>query len=187
MKIINLILGLGIGIILASLVGFGIQAFYPAPEYPEADYSEVEDKNFSCDLYDEKCFDEETAYYKEQGRQRAEQDKEYSRQLKEYDEAVATYGRNFFIILNLIGLLIFLGGLFLLFVSVMATQSIAIGVTVAGLLSIIIGYMTTGWNNPGDQLQFVVGLLVAVVVVISTWLMQKYHQKHAQPPSQTQF
>lgn len=194
MKIINLVLGLGTAIILTSLVGLGVQTFYPAPEYPEypeTSYPQERQCDFNCAFNDEKCYATEDACYDEQDRLLGEQDKvygeqldEYDRQLDAYDEKNEAYDRNYFMIANLVGLLIFLGGILLLFFSTIATRSVAIGIMVAGLASIIGGYATSWWSKPGEGLEFFVGLLVAVIVVAaSMWFMHKYHQRDAQSPS----
>jgi len=188
MKIINLILGLGTAIIVGSLIYLGIQTFYPAPEYPEYPgypYPEAS-RSFNCNSNDFRCLDEEQAYYDQQDRQRTDQSKEYDKKVKEYDEKSEAYGRNFFIIANITGLIVFIGGFLLLFATTMANRSIPIGIMLAGMASIISGY-ATGWGGTDDKIKFVVGLLIAIIVIGgSMWLMQRYQRKDAQFPSQAQ-
>ena len=176
MKIINLILGLGTAIIVSSLIYLGIQTFYPAPEYPAFDYKPIPYER--CAPEDQKCFDERT-------RQQDERDTGYDKQVKEYDEKSEVYGRNFFIIANITGLIIFIGGFLLLFAVTMASRSIPIGIMLAGMVSIISGYIT-GWGGTDDKIKFIVGLLIAAIVIGgSMWLIQRYQRKDAQPGSQT--
>lgn len=189
MKIINLILGLGTAIILTSLVSLGIETFYPAPEYPEFDSTqESEPRDFNCDFNDLKCLDEQQAsddaYYDALDRQQAQQDEGYDKKLKDYDEKNEAYSRNFFVITNIIGLLVFLGGFLLLLVSTMATRSVAIGIVLAGMASIVGGYATSLWSGGNDKSEFAVALLVAVIIIVaSMWFLQQYNRRDAQQGS----
>ncbi len=172
MKIINLILGLGTAIIVGFLIYLGIQTFYPEPKYPLYDYNTT--SYVKCAPNDQNCFDQVDL-------QQKEHQTELESQMKAYQDQSDAYGRNFFIIANIVGLLVFIGGFLLLFVSSMASRSVPIGIMLAGIAAIINGYMR-GWGGTDDKIKFAVGLIIAIVVIGgSMWLMQKYHRRDAQP------
>ena len=176
MKIINLILGLGTAIILGSLIHFGIRAFHPEPKRP--DYSQVYPKaapfrEYNCDKADLKCISDRDEYY-ENERIRQEG---YEKQNKVYEDALRVYNRDVFIIANIVGVLVFVAGFTLLFKTAIASQSVPIGIMIAGLYSIIYGYVR-GWNSTNDQMKFFVGLVIALLVIGgSIWLIERYSRK----------
>ena len=189
MKIINLILGLGTAIILTSLVSLGIETFSPAPEYPEFDYTqESGTKAFNCGFDDQECLDgqqaADRAYFAALDSQQTQEDEGYDKKMKDYDEKNEAYNRNFFVITNIIGLSIFLGGLLLLLVSTIATRSVAVGIVLAGMASTVGGYATSWWSGGNDKSEFAVGLLVAVIIIVaSMWFLQQYNRRNAQQGS----
>jgi len=188
MKIIDLVLGAGIALMLTSLIPFGIETFYPLPEYPETDYSEeLQSKEFNCDFNDFKCLDEQDAYYEEQDRQLALEEEEYEKQEKEYEKAEKDYYDNIFLIETISGFLLFLGGLLLLLISSATTRGVAIGILLTGM--VMIGNATLYVSFPYDdsssgKSEFVIGLLVAIILIgVSMWFARKYHERDAQSPS----
>jgi hypothetical protein len=87
---------------------------------------------------------------------------------------VKIYDRNLFIIANIVGVIVFVFGFWLLFSTSIAAQSVPIGIMIAGLYSIFYGYIR-GWGSVNDQLKFFIGLVIAVLVIGgSMWLIQKY-------------
>lgn len=164
MKAINLILGLGTAVILSSLIFLGINVFYPRPEYPEYPSAlGIE--------YDSPEYKAERATY--------------DRQVDEYEADAETYGRDVFIIANIVGLLVFGAGFLILFVAPVATRSVPVGIMLAGMFSIIRGYFE-GWWATDDKIKFFVGLAIAVIVIGgSMWLIQRYTQRHAEPRGET--
>jgi len=66
-----------------------------------------------------------------------------------------------------------------LFMTSIVAQSVPIGIMIAGLWSIIYGYMR-GWGSTNDQLKFFVGLVIAALVIGgSIWLIERYQKKRA--------
>jgi Fe2+ transport system protein B len=186
MKIINIILGLGTAMILSALIDLGIRAFHPEPVYtyndpalrqlysytPKAAYSYPErdcEKNV-------KCLEEQKEFYEEE-RERQEEMREKE---NEYQDKVKVYNRDVFIIANIVGIIVFVSGFLLLFKTAIQSQSVLIGVMIAGLYSIIYGYVR-GWNSTNDQLKFFVGLVIAISVIGgSIWLIERYsRRRHA--------
>src|SRR3989344_7958413 len=180
MKIINIILGLGTAIILSALIHLGIRAFHPEPvsPYDICRFAECYPKrplsyDLPCYKDDKKCIEERDKFYEEdrlRQRKMNEQEKIYQDKLKDYNKDV-------FIIANIVGILVFVAGFGLLFKTALVSQSVPIGVMIAGLYSIIYGY-ARGWNSTNDQLKFFVGLVIAVLVIGgSIWLMQRYAKR----------
>lgn len=176
MKIINIVVGIGTTIILASLIVLGIRAFYPEPPYPE--YSRyvkpLTPVEFNCAVGDAACMQKKEAYYQEQQAQQEAFDKEE----REYRETMKIYNRNMFLIANVIGILVFIAGFLIIFKTNVASIGAPIGVMLAGLWGIFYGYMR-GWGSADDQLKFFVGLVIAVLVIGgSMWLMERYRKTH---------
>ncbi|SRR5258708_3059808 len=177
MKIVNIILGLGTAIILSALINLGIKAFYPEPVAP--DYNSYPKPMMAapypvpCAANDKVCLKQTSDY---NAQQQAQQDA-FNQKQKEYTDAMRVYNRNYFIIANVIGIIVFIAGFWLVFTTAIATQSVPIGVMIAGLWSIIFGY-GRGWDSIDDRLKFFVGLIVAALVIGgSVWLIQRYHER----------
>jgi heme/copper-type cytochrome/quinol oxidase subunit 4 len=175
MKIVNIILGLGTAIILGALINLGIRAFYPEPVAP--DYGMMVKPMIAypapCAAGDKTCVAQLNVYNAEQ---QAQQDA-FNQKQKEYQDAMRIYNRDVFIIANIVGIVVFIVGFWFVFTTAIATQSVPIGIMIAGLWSIIYGY-GRGWDSIDDRLKFFVGLVVAALVVGgSVWLIQRYHDK----------
>jgi hypothetical protein len=171
MKVVNVVLGIATAIILGALINLGIKAFYPepiAPTYPD-NYPVAATP---CASNDTKCQVQQTTIANQQQAIYQEQDQAYETQMQIYD-------RNLFIIANIIGILIFAIGFWLIFGAIVTSQGVPIGIMLAGLWSIIYGY-ARGWGSIDDQLKFFVGLIIAIIVIGgSMWLMQRYQKKFA--------
>lgn len=173
MKIINVVLGLGTAIILASLITLGIKAFYPEPAYPQYPGPSAVYPAAPCATNDAVCIKEQSAAYKAD---QATQQK-FNEQQRIYENTMKVYNRNLFIIANVIGIVVFIFGFWLLFATEIAAQSVPIGIMIAGLWSIIYGY-GRGWGSVNDQLKFFIGLVIAALVIGgSMWLVQRYAKK----------
>ena len=175
MKIVNIILGLGTAIILGSLINLGIRAFYPEPIAP--DYNTFVKPMMApvpqCAATDKACL---TLQTKEYADQQAQQDV-FNQKEKVYQDLMKVYNRDIFIIANIVGIIVFIVGFWLIFTTAIATQSVPIGIMIAGLWSIIYGYIR-GWDSIDDRLKFFVGLIVAALVIGgSVWLIQRYQKK----------
>jgi heme/copper-type cytochrome/quinol oxidase subunit 4 len=177
MKIVNIILGVATTLIIASLISLGIKAFYPEPKYPE--YTSVV-KSYpapieftNCEKTDKECIAKRDTYDAEQKKQQEEFDK----QQKAYNDATKVYNRDYFVISNVIGIFVFVIAFWLLMSASAASYAPLIGVMAAGLWSIFFGYIR-GWESVDDKLKFVVGLVVAALVIGgSTWLLNRHYKK----------
>ena len=173
MKIVNIILGLGTAIILGALINLGIRAFYPEPVSP--DYG-LMTKPYPayvtpCEKNNAECLAQWNEYNVQQ--------EEFNKKQAEYQDQMKIYNRDVFIIANIVGIVIFITGFWLIFTTAIATQSVPIGIMIAGLWSIIYGY-GRGWDSIDDKLKFFVGLIVAALVIGgSVWLIKRYQMKRA--------
>ena len=173
MKIVNIVLAIGTAIILGALVVLGIAAFYPAPQYPSGpltNYPMMPAPTPVCNPGSVKCIEQNSTT---QAQYQAQLDA-YNNAQQAYQDAESLYDRNIFIIANIVGILIFSAGFLLVLYASLAGQGVPIGIMLAGLWSIMYGY-GRGWGSVDDQLKFLIGLVVAVVVIGgSMWLMQRH-------------
>ncbi|MEK7094445.1 MAG: hypothetical protein AAB903_03860 [Patescibacteria group bacterium] len=176
MKIINIVVGVATALILGSLIILGIRAFHPEP--PQLDYAmfgkPIPYVETSCVKGDTDCIEKRDKYFKEQ---EAQQEVMNQKQ-KEWELTMKEYNRDIFVIANIIGILVFIGGFLVIFKTNVASQGVPIGMMLAGLWGIIYGY-ARGWWSTNDQLKFFVGLVIAALVIGgSTWLMDRYRKSH---------
>ena len=170
---VNFVLGLGTAIILAALITLGIKAFYPEPVSPTYPNTPIVAPTQPCAKTDTACLQQETAATHAQ---QVAQD-EFNQQQTVYQAQMQIYNENLFVIANIAGVIVFAFGFWMLFATAVVAQSVPIGIMVAGLWSIIYGYMR-GWDSVNDQLKFFIGLVIAVLVIGgSMWLIQRYAKK----------
>jgi hypothetical protein len=175
MKVVNFVLGLATAIILGALINLGIAAFYPAPVEPTYPNTAVVAPVVPCASADTACMQNNA---KIEAEQQPALD-QYNNAETAYESATSVYNRNLFIIANILGIVFFALGFWLIFGGVaLASNAVPVGIMLAGLWSIMYGYMR-GWGSVGDQLKFFVGLVIAVLVIGgSMWLMERYQKKH---------
>lgn len=169
MKVVNFVLGLATAVILGALINLGIRAFYPepvAPMYPNYPVAAP------CATNDLPCQKQQTEVSNQQQAQ-------WQSAETAYEDAMKVYDRNLFIIANIVGILVFAVGFSLVIGASLASNAVPVGLMLAGLWSIIYGY-ARGWGSVGDQIKFVIGLVIAVLVIGgSMWLMQRYQKTHS--------
>jgi hypothetical protein len=172
MKVVNFVIGLGTAIILVALITLGIQAFYPMPQPPTFPNTPVAPIQ-QCANSDMQCIAQENAAAAAQ----AAANNQFNQEQQTYSNQIQIYNRNIFIIANIVGVIVFAIGFWLLFATSIAAQSVPIGIMIAGLCSIIYGY-SRGWGSVNDQLKFFIGLVIAALVIGgSIWLVQRYAKK----------
>ena len=179
MKVVNFVLGLAAAVILAALIALGIAAFYPAPVAPSYPNTAVVAPIVPCASADTACMQNNT---KIEGQQQTAQD-QYNNAEAAYENALGVYNRNLFIIANIVGIIVFAAGFWLVFGAwgaALASYAVPVGIMIAGLWSIIYGY-ARGWGSIDDQLKFFVGFVIAMIVIGgSMWLIQRYQKNHGQ-------
>jgi heme/copper-type cytochrome/quinol oxidase subunit 4 len=175
MKIVNFVLGLATAVILGALINLGIAAFYPAPVAPSYPNTAVVAPVAPCPSADTACMQNNA---KIEVQQQAAQD-QYNNAETAYENATSVYDRNIFIIANIIGIVVFAIGFWLIFGITLASNAVPVGIMLAGLWSIIYGY-ARGWGSVDDQLKFFIGLVIAVLIIGgSMWLIQRYQNNHS--------
>lgn len=168
MKIVNVVLAIGTAFILGALITLGIKAFYPepvAPQYP----------NYPNAYPAAPCAKNDTACEQQVAAYTAQQD-QYNAATDAYTAEMNVYNRNVFIVANVIGVIVFIVGFFIILYGALADQGTPIGIMLAGLWGILYGY-GRGWGSIDDRFKFIIGLVVALIVVGgSMWLMQKHRK-----------
>ena len=165
MKIVNIILGVATAIILGSLINLGIKAFYPEPVSPS--YPNPTPVAAPCAQNDTKCAAQQQAISDQQNNL-------FNQEQQTYQDQMMVYNKNLFIIANIVGVIIFAIGFWMIFATALASQSVPIGIMLAGLWGIMYGY-ARGWGSIDDQLKFFVGLVIALIVIGgSMWLLQRH-------------
>jgi hypothetical protein len=176
MKVVNFVLGLATAVILAALIALGIAAFYPAPVAPSYPNTPVVAPVVPCPSADAACIKNNAQI---EAQQQAAQD-QYNNAEAAYENAMGIYNKNLFIIANIVGIIVFAVGFWLVFGITLASNAVPIGIMLAGLWSIIYGYMR-GWGSVDDRLKFFIGLVIAVLIIGGgMWLMQRYQKNHGQ-------
>jgi len=175
MKIVNIVLGIATAVILGALIALGIAAFYPEPVAPTYPAYPPSAPVAPCASGDSQCLQQNQQI---EAQQQAAQD-QFNAQEQAYEDAMQVYNRNLFIIANVIGVIIFAIGFWLIFGATVSSLGVPIGMMLAGLWSIVYGY-ARGWGSIDDQLKFFVRLVIAVLVIGgSMWLMQRREKKTA--------
>ena len=168
MKVVNFVLGLATAVILAALINLGIKAFYPEPVPPT--YPNYPAAATPCATNDIQC-------QKAQADISNQQQATFNQQEQVYMDQMKVYNKNLFIIANIVGIIAFAIGFWLIFGAALASHAVPVGIMLAGLWGIIYGYVR-GWGSIDDQLKFFIGLVIAVLVIGgSMWLMQRYQKK----------
>jgi len=171
-KINQVLLGIGIAIILALFVGYGIHSFYPSPKWedfcnesmytakmpsPERATTKQEclDAGGKWNSYEapDKNGTVETSGYCDQ----------YYTCQKDFEAASEPYNKIVFIVTLILGIsAVLAGGLFL-----KKVLSVSSGVMGGGILTIIYGTIRY-WGNMPDKLRFIVlGLVLGILIWIS--------------------
>ena len=160
-KALNVALGIGIAIVLVLVVTLGIKTFYPGPEYEDfcADNIYSIDNEVNCVSAGGKW---------EQGPESEAIGRcDNTSCREEYDLARDNYGRNVFFISNILGILFVVISLFL-----MKMMNISAGVAFSGIALVVYGFMV-GWEGTDDVWKFLVGVVIAILLIISAVLVNK--------------
>lgn len=175
-KVMNTVFGIGIAVILFIVVMLGTQVFYEEPTYESFNCTSYYDKPYEYrDIYS--CNQTMTvaecqAWVKQGGGITLEQEKEQQECYKRLEEAQKVYGRNLFIINNIVGIMLVIASLFLF-----SMINIAAGTAFAGLILIIYGFMR-GWQGTGDILKFIVSLVVTILFVTFAVIVNRRYNKN---------
>jgi hypothetical protein len=159
--IINFLIGVTVAIVLSVLLVLGLRIFIPAPNYVYP-HQPVR----ACLPNDDLCYKQQNAAY------------EAERQ--DYDTARAAYGGRIFVASNITGLAALILGLFV-FAKKWGTN-IAAGMIAAGAFGIVYGY-ALGWSGADDKIKFLVGLIVALIVITAGIQINRMKTREMNSPS----
>jgi hypothetical protein len=157
-----------IAIMIAAFIGFGVDTFYPEPDYPE--YPTALDRPFPV----EKDTDELTEEEKAQQNQEYE---EFQQKQKEYETQIKLYNRNVSIIA--ISLAVTILVLSIVFAS--RLEIISDGMMLGGVFTLLYG-IGRGFAADDSQFRFIiitVGLVVAMTLGYIRFI--KPHQEKIDP------
>ena len=164
-KVLNVVFGIGVGVVVYIIILLGIQAFYPEPELD--DFCETdryaEPVNFG------KCFDNMTVG---ECRELTMGDSPIRDECyEEFDLAQEKYNKNFFIIGSILGVLVVVAAYLLL-----NLVNISAGIGMAGFVLILWAFMRS-WESINDMLKFVVGLVIGTIVITLAVIVNKKLKK----------
>lgn len=195
-KIKVVILGIGIALVLAFVIGFGVETFYKSPEYEDfcsydrnpkiieteesclaqdgewtayEDLDSVKLKNneFICTKISDDGEEVSLTCRDSPSEQPSGYCDLYSRCQKEYQEAEEPYARNSFIIIIILGLSAVIIGAYL------KLQSVSAGIMGGGVLVMLYAAIRF-WRNLDEYLRFTI-LVITLAVLI--WIGYKKFKK----------
>ena len=168
----NVVFGIGIAVILFIVVMLGTQVFYKEPTWESYNCSYPQQIITTMEV----CSDNISVLQcREMVKSGAVLNNETQTKFDEcnnrFMEASKVYGKNLFIINNIIGIILVIVSLFLF-----SMVNISAGISFAGLVLIIYGFMR-GWQGTGDILKFVVALIVAGLFIYLAIFVNKRYNK----------
>lgn len=177
-KVLSAVFGIGIAVVVYVTMLLGIQAFYPEPDYN--DFCTEQIRYAEPMLGYEGCNDAMTLG---ECREIISEGKggvnEMQKCNEQYSDANEAYGRNFFIIASILGVAALIISFFLfLHVTSITVTNITAGVACSGIVMILWAFIR-GWESTDDQMKFVVGLIIAVIVITLSVLLNKREAKQA--------
>ncbi|MBU0958068.1 MAG: hypothetical protein KKF56_04645 [Nanoarchaeota archaeon] len=162
----NLVLGVGIFILVVSVVTFGIDTFYPAPEYEDfCDFSNFDvprpvgekvecSESVEIDQAQDDCYEADGRPVFDYNAEGCIEAVECDFCNKEYEDVSNVHRRNIFFIVVVLGVGLVLVGAF-----VFKVDSVSAGVMAGGVGSIFYG-VTQGWGALGKEIRFFTLLII---------------------------
>lgn len=158
--VLNVVFGIGIGVVIFVLVLLGIQAFYPEVRYEEF----CNQTMYGQTSYGyEKCPDNITVG--ECRTSMAAEDKKMEKCSQDYMNLDKIYSKNFFIIASILGVIVVLVAFFL-----PSMINIRAGLMCSGIVTILWAFIR-GWQGTDDKLKFIVGLVIAAIIITLAVIM----------------
>ena len=172
-KVLSAVFGIGIAVVVYVTMLLGIQAFYPEPEYN--DFCEERTRYAEPLAFMEGCTDDMTVADCRTMNKEGEMEKDDRFQCQDdYNAAGEDYGRNFFIIASVLGLLSMIVSFYLFGLTSVTITNISAGVASSGVVMIFWAFVR-GWESADEMLKFVVGLVIAMILI---FLAVKLNKKH---------
>jgi hypothetical protein len=175
-KVLSAVFGIGIAVVVYVTLLLGIQAFYPAPKYENFCSTEVRYAE-PVSGYDS-CTDNMTMLEcRKQIDKKGVNTDEVAKCNEDFRLADEVYGRNFFIAASILGTIALVAA-FYLFLSVvgMTVTNITAGIACSGIVMIAWAFIR-GWEGTDDKLKFMVGLIIAVIIITLTIMLNKKTEK----------
>ncbi|MEK6847010.1 MAG: hypothetical protein AABY16_02485 [Nanoarchaeota archaeon] len=177
MKIKNIVLGLGIIIVYMLALHQGMETFYPTPEYE--DYCDIRvgpigREPGSCQnvpeltIKAEQCYQAKGEFVYEYDSNGCPIDGYCDDCRIDYEAAVDVHSSRVFIVALIIGVVVFVVGLFLL-----ATEPVGSALMASGILSVFYG-VVQNWRNFTQAWRF---LLLFVLLIILIWVALRFNDK----------
>jgi hypothetical protein len=171
----NAIFGIGIAVIIFIVALLGIRAFYPEPQYStycnDSIYSTPAMPTMSFSDCSQNITVAECNALIGKNTDYISYNKKIDLEMQEcntkYNDANKAYGKIFFIIASILGLIAIIVAYFLLDI-----LSLSAGIAMSGIVLIIVAF-SRGWNDTNDILKFVVGLVIAIVIIFLTLKVNK--------------
>lgn len=172
----NILIGIAIVILTSFVVIYGVQTFYPGPEYEdfcEAGREPIPEKideglvggtcaTVSPDSRDECCINRGYEEY-EEDTGRCIGNACYNK----YEEAREPYSRNLFIITTIIGLILLGIGVYLF-----KLEAVGAGIMGGGIVTLIYG-SGQYWRYSGDAFKFIISLVGLIIVIFLAYHFNK--------------
>lgn len=171
-KVLSAVYGIGIAVVLYVTMLLGIQAFYPEPDY-EA-YCDTTVRYAEPYYAFEGCTDDMTvAQCRDQNVNQKDNSAEWQKCQEAYEKANESYGRNFFILASTLGVIALIVAFYLLVgITSMSITNISAGVACAGIVMVLWAFIR-GWDSTDDIVKFIVGLVIAVIVITLSVMLNK--------------
>lgn len=182
MNVKNLILGIGIFIVYMLMLGYGVEAFYPSPEYNDFcktgnDYSRfkgyiAENCSYSMQIQEaeSQCYQQEgmpVYEYNNQGCAISVKDCDLCN--KEFNDSIDQHNKIVFVIALIVGLITLVVGY-----SVLSVEPVGSALLASGIGAIFYGSVRN-WNNLSDVLRF---LLLVVALVFLIWITLRLNKSN---------
>ncbi|MFH1598021.1 MAG: hypothetical protein ABIB97_03035 [Patescibacteria group bacterium] len=157
------VLVISIVIVLNLFIGYGITTFWHTPQYEDYCTEEITSKTYSdqesCEAAGGKwIISAEVGVPEEKSRISNWCEMDYQCR-QEYQAASDVYGRNFFVVEIIAGVILIVVGLFAI-----KAQSVSLGLSFGGLLALIVGTMRH-WSGMQEYLRFII-LGLALIILI---------------------
>jgi|SRR3989338_4531676 len=179
MKFKNFVLGVGIFIVFALALFQGLETFYPTPQYDDfctghpgpIIYKEPTQCSNIPGLQNRasQCWDSKGEFFYTYDSNGCPIDGVCDDCRIDYENALDKHSTKIFIISIVIGILVFVAGLFLL-----STEPVGSALMASGIWAVFYG-VVKNWRNFTDSWRF---LLLFILLIVLIWVALRFNKKH---------